>query len=242
MRQQLTTCEDTKQEHWGEDMKKQMDENDELMRLIYSSCYTEELFDLSKDKSIQQFIALLTPDNLDMFYEIIVRRSLIQCEMFPELKAQHDYWLNNVNGQQPEEDNETGMDAARLSKLDEIIGILQKGNWKQPATTDNIELLLNAVFGKDVSLLDEGDETLCEKMWSLVEGGGGDRMVIVPAKLAGFFRTENLIIGGPKAISDDLFGKHSNQVNAINKGKLGCSKDFDAVIPFLKKYIDKIVR
>lgn len=45
-RKQLADCDTTKQEHWGEDMKKQMDENSELMQLIYSSCRTDELFDL----------------------------------------------------------------------------------------------------------------------------------------------------------------------------------------------------
>jgi hypothetical protein len=241
--QELATCDDVKQEHWGEDMKTQMDENSNLMQLIYSSCRTDELFDMRKVVDIQRFISLLTPDNLDMFYDIIVRRSLIQCEMFPELKKQHEEWLNNDNEQQPEQNNETGMDAARQSKLDDIIGILKRGDWKQPATADNIEQLLNIVFGKDTSLLEEGDADKCEKMWALVEGGGGDRIVIVPANLAGFFSDENLLTGSPKEISNDLFGKHNNQSNNINKGKSNYrSNAFEEIIPFLKKYIEKIIR
>lgn len=240
-KQQLAACEDEMQEHWGEDRKWQMDENGKLMHLIYSSCYTEELFDLCKAENVEPFIDLLTIDNLNIFYDIIARRNIIQCEMFSELKAQHEAWLNNV-GEQSEDNNETSLNPARQSKLDEIISILRKGNWKQPATADNVEQLMNTVFGKDTSLLEEGDETLCKKMWSFAEKGGGNRSVIVPAKLAGYFKLENLIIGGPKAISDDLFGKNNNQVNFINKGQPGCSNDFDTVIPFLKKYIDKIIR
>lgn len=240
-RQELATCDDVKQEHWGEDMKTQMDENSNLMQLIYSSCRTDELFDMRKVVDIQRFISLLTPDNLSVFYDIIVRRNLIQCEMFPELKEQHEEWLNNAN-EQPEENNDTRMDSARQSKLDEIIRILQKGNWKQPATASNVELLLNTVFGKDVSLLDEGDATECEKMWTLVEGGGGERMLIVPANFAGFFIEENLLKGSPKEISTALFG-NGNQVNNINKGNSNrCSAAFTMIIPFLKKYIDKIIR
>ena len=93
-KQALSICDNPKQEHRGEDMKKRMDENGKLMSLIYSSCYTEELFDLRNVENVQKFVELLTPDNLSMFYEIIVRRNIIQCEMFPELKAQHDEWLN----------------------------------------------------------------------------------------------------------------------------------------------------
>lgn len=240
-RQELATCDDVKQEHWGEDMKTQMDENGKLMQLIYSSCRTDELFDLRMVDDKQRFISLLNSDNLSIFYDIIVRRNLIQCEMFPELKVLHEAWLNNVN-EQPEEDEEIGLSIARQSKLDEIIGILQKGNWKQPATADNIELLLNTLFGKDTSSLEEGDEAQCERMWSLVEGGGGDRMVIMPANLAGYFAEENLLAGSPKVISNALFG-NSNQVNNINKGNSNrCSAAFTVIIPFLKKYIDKIIR
>ncbi len=240
-RRQLADCDTTKQEHWGEDMKKQMDENSELMQLIYSSCRTDELFDLRMVDDIQRFISLLTPENLSIFYDIIVRRNLIQCEMFPELKVQHEAWLNKVN-EPPEEDAEIGLSIARQSKLDEIIGILQKGNWKQPATADNIEQFLNTLFGKDTSSLEEGDEAQCEKMWALVEGGGGDRMVIMPANLAGFLKEENLLKGSPKEISNALFD-NGNQVNNINKGNSNrCSAAFKETIPFIKKCIDKIIR
>lgn len=95
-KQQLTSCEDEMQEHWGEDRKAQMDENGKLMHLIYSSCYTEELFDLRNVDNLQDFIEKLTVDNLSMFYDIIVRRTLIQCEMFPELKTQHEEWLKGT--------------------------------------------------------------------------------------------------------------------------------------------------
>lgn len=239
--QQLAECEEPRQEHWGEDMKRQMDENGRLMQQILSSCRSDELFDFGKAENIQPFIELLTTDNIEMFYEIIVRRNLIQCEMFPELKEQHEEWLNNVK-EKPEESIETGLDSARQSKLNEIIGILQKGNWKQPATAENVEQLLNTVFGKDASLLDDGDIDKCEKMWALVESGGGDRMLIVPANLVGFFSEENLLAGSPKEISTALFS-NGNQVNNINKGNSNrCSEAFRSVIPFLKKYINKIIR
>ena len=242
MKQQLSECNDDKQEHWGEDMKAKMDESGELMRTLYSSFRTRKLLDLNDADNVKPFIELLTSENLGMFYDIIVRRSLIQCEIFPELKAQHDEWLKGNIGAM-EEVEEAVLNDARQSKLDEIIGILQNGNWKAPATTENISLLLNTVFGRDTSLLEEGDEPLCEKMWALVEGGSGNRMEIVPANLAGFFSEENLIIGSPLEISNDCFGKNNNQSNNINKGKANyCSRAFSDVIPFIRKYISKIIR
>lgn len=244
-KQQLASCDAVKQEHWGEDMRLKMDENGELMYLIYSSCRTERLFDLRRVDSSPKIISLLTPDNLSMFYDIIVRRNLIQCEMFPELKEKHEEWLNGAEENKEEDSGDDSiLSNARQSKLNEIIEILQNGNWKEPATTENITLLLKTIFGQDFSLLDEGDESHCEEMWTLVEGGGGDRMVIVPANLAGLFNEENLLKGSPSEISNDLFG-NTKQVNNINKGKgkpNNCSKAFMGVRPFIKKYIDKIIR
>ena len=103
--QQLSECDDPKQDHWGEEMRKQMDENGRLMQQILSSCRSDELLDLRKAENMEPFIPLLTTDNLSMFYDIIVRRSIIQCEMFPELKSQHDEWLNKPE-EQPEDEEE----------------------------------------------------------------------------------------------------------------------------------------
>lgn len=119
-RQELAKCDDDKQEHWGEDMKRQMDENGQLMQQIYSSCRTEELFEFGKVDNVYVFIALLTPDNLSMFYDIIIRRSLIQCEMFPELKEQHEEWLNKSSEQ---EGNESGRQVG-VENVDDIPEVL----------------------------------------------------------------------------------------------------------------------
>lgn len=219
-----------------------MTKNGKLMGLIVSMCSTDELFDFAKAESEHQFISLLTADNLALFSEIIIRRNLIQCEMNPKLKAQHDKWLNSSEAEEAEEVEEKGLSKARLSKLDEIVKILKNGKWKQPATAENIERLLNVVFGRDTSSMDDGDVPLCEKMWALVEGGSVERILIVPANLAGFFSEENLLAGSPTEISINLFG-NGTHINNINKGNSNrCSKAFLDVIPFLRKYVEKMIR
>ena len=218
-------------------------DNYSLLQKIKTTCLDGELFDIKLAVETHQLLSSLNADNLDMFYELVLRRNIIQREMFPDdLGVKYEEWANPIEEQQQEEDEEKGLSPARQSKLNEIIGILQRGNWKQPATADSVELLLNIVFGKDTSLLDDGDVDECDKMWALVEGGGGDRMVIVPANLAGFFAEENLLVGSPKEISTALFG-NGNQVNNINKGNSNrCSAAFRVLIPFLKKYIGKMIR
>ena len=230
-------------EHIFEAQRKQWTENYPLLQKIKTTCLDGELFDIRLAIETHQLLSWLNADNLDLFYELVLRRNIIQREMFPDdLGVKYEEWTNPIEEEQNVEDENTELIDVRQSKLNEIIGILKKGDWKQPATVDNVELLLNAVFGMDMSLLEECDTNKCEKMWSLVEGGGGDRMVIMPANLAGYFVEVNLLAGSPKEISNALFG-NSNQVNYINKGNSKrCSVAFGEIIPFLKKYIDRIIR
>lgn len=103
---QLTKCNDPKQEHWGKGMKARMERNGKLMGTILSLIKYNKLFDLSEPENIKPLIKLLEPKNLSLFYDIIIRRSLIQCEMFPELKAQHDAWLYNTEENAEDDDEE----------------------------------------------------------------------------------------------------------------------------------------
>jgi hypothetical protein len=161
-RQELSVCDAARQEHWGEDMKAQMDENGKLMQIIYTSCRTDELFDLRMVDDIQLFISLLTPDNLAVFYDIIVRRSLIQCEMFPELKAQHKAWLNNDKehiGLNSENDDTINLpEMLRSEKANEFKQKLLKAgmidvNWQPIALsrTDKGELAMQLAIRLEVN-------------------------------------------------------------------------------------------
>lgn len=224
--------------------KEQLIDNSSLLQKIKSTCLDEELFDIKRSVIVHQLLKSLNADNLDLFYELVLRRNIIQCEMFPELKKQHDAWLNK-NVDQPGGDETSTLSEDRQSKLDEIIGILLKGNWKQPATVENVEKLLNTVFGKDTSLLDEYDSEKCVIMWNWAEGGRhNNKSEIVPANLAGFFREESLLLGTPTEISVCLFGNNKQKDN-INKGdsKYSSSETYKSLIsPFLKKYTNRIIR
>ena len=94
MEQGFADNEDQKYELWREDLRDEMDENPELVRRIFCMFYPDKLFDLRPISDLGDPICLLDETNLYMFYEIIVKWNLVQCEMFPELKKQHEEWLN----------------------------------------------------------------------------------------------------------------------------------------------------
>lgn len=218
--------------------------NYSLLQKIKSTCLDDELFDIELSINTHNLLSSLNADNLDVFYELVLRRNIIQREMFPDqLRDKYEEWLNKSDEQQDATTEREELSEARQSKLTEIIEILKRGNWKEPATTDNIEQLLNTVFGKDTSLLDDDDKPQCEKIWGLVESGRGKREIIVSANLAGYFAEQSLLKGSPKVISNDLYGKNNDQSSNINKGKeKNCSPSFAGIVPFLNKYINKIIR
>lgn len=218
----------------------QLIDNYSLLEKIRTTCIDEELFDIRLSVETHNLLSSLNAENLDLFYELVLRRDIIQREMFPEkLKAEYDKWLNYTEDNHNEK---TVLTPSRQSFLDDVITHFQNGDWKQPATFENVKKFLNTIFGKDLSLLDDGDKTLCDKMWAMVERGRGERIMVVTANLAGLFSEENILRGTPTEISKAVFGNES-QVNNINKGHTkNASSSFSEILPFLKKYVDKVIR
>ena len=218
----------------------QLIDNYSLLEKIRTTCIDEELFDIRLSVETHNLLSSLNAENLDLFYELVLRRNIIQREMFPEkLRVEYDRWLNYTEDNHNEK---TTLTPARQSFLNDVITHFQSGDWKQPATFENVKKFLNTVFGKDSSLLDDSDKSLCEKMWAMIEGGRGERLTVITANLAGFFSEENILIGTPTEISKAIFGNKS-QVNNVNKGHTkNASSSFSEILPFLKKYVDKVIR
>lgn len=94
---------------WGEDderllehisaTKEQLTENFALLQKIKTSSFDEELFDIRLSVKNHQLLSSINTENLDLFYELVLRRNIIHCEMFPEeLRAKYDEWLKGNVG------------------------------------------------------------------------------------------------------------------------------------------------
>lgn len=155
IRQELAKCDDVKQEHWGEDRKVEMDENGKLIQQIYSSNKNRELLDLSKEENVKPFIDLLQPDNLPLFYDIIVRRSLIQCEMFPELKIKHEKWLKRYRGNLQEESVASGASFSLTGVLGSDIAQKYWERLRQRQFVDDHYMLLDSTTRQQTAYIAE---------------------------------------------------------------------------------------
>lgn len=128
--------------------------------------------------------------------------------------------------------------------LEEIIALIYRGEWKLPATTENVELFFRTLFGCEKSKLDKEDVEEAKKFVSFFKigkTGENSRVNISFANMIGYFINNSLLDNSPKKVSQQFF-KNENLVNNINKGKNGGgSAQFKGLIPLMDKYRKRII-
>ena len=128
--------------------------------------------------------------------------------------------------------------------LEEIIALVNIGDWKSPATTENVGLFFRTLFGCNKSMLDKEDVGEVNKFVSFFKigkTGENSRVNISFANMIGYFINNSLLDNSPKKVSQQFF-KNENLVNNINKGKNGGgSAQFNDFIPLFDKYRKRII-
>ena len=95
---QLLGNKDKRFEHIDEAQRKLWTDNYPLLQKIKTTCLDGELFDIRLSIETHNLLSSLNADNLDLFYELVLRRNIIQRRMFPgELESIYDEWLNLAN-------------------------------------------------------------------------------------------------------------------------------------------------
>ena len=128
--------------------------------------------------------------------------------------------------------------------LREIIALVNRGDWKSPATTENVELFFRTLFCCEKNLLeieDVEDANKFKSFFKIGRSGGNSRVTISFANMVGYFIKNCLLENSPQKINSQFF-KNEDLVNNINKGKNGGgSKVFNSLLPLLDKYRRRII-
>lgn len=108
--------EDNRLEHISASRDELID-NYALLRKIKITSDDEELFDIKLSVNVHQLLSSINADNLDLFYELVLRRNIIHREMFPEkLGPKYEEWLNLSKEKQSEVDMEVNNNTIKLPK------------------------------------------------------------------------------------------------------------------------------
>lgn len=112
----LVGNEDKRFEHLDEDKRKQWTDNYSLLQKIKDACIDDELFDVRLSVETHNLLSSLNEDNLDLFYELVLRRNILHREMYPEkLKDKYEEWVNSS------EERRSQQDAPKIKVLEESI-------------------------------------------------------------------------------------------------------------------------
>ncbi len=182
----------------------------------------------------------------DGLFMLMHRHMAIQCGMFPNLIAQYTElkYMSQVGNDEPET-----LSRDRQTIFDSIMKYINKGDWKAPATMENVKDFVDVVLGREPSRLDADDRQMPEKLWKLLTSGrttckkdGNTRLEITWAKICGLFYSYDFFYGEPQHILKKIFGELKNLNSPFSKGKKTDDKGYREILPFLEKYIEKIIK
>lgn len=188
------------------EQRKQLTENYSLLQKIKSTCLDEELFDIRLSVETHNLLSSLNGENLDLFYELVLRRNIIQREMFPEkLKAEYVKWVNSSDEEQSI--TEVEFDNEKFSNLDiktpeaKLIMLLSR-DWFNEITTDEKLYTLTWRSNYVKALMKEFSTQIAEG-W--VGAGKRNKQNLIKGHILGALKKAGVITGANTFIARKAF-------------------------------------
>lgn len=132
--------------------------------------------------------------------------------------------------------------ASRQDIIDQVLALVEKGNWKHDGMADEVKRMMLMVLGQGEMPLTGKEAEMSEALWHLLENQRGDRVKIVWQNIVGYLDEKKLFpIKGSPALNRDFFGSDDGYTN-IDKGRPSrnnMSNGFRDVLPLLDAYLPK---
>lgn len=162
-----------------------------------------------------------------------------EAEVVEEVKASEE---PNANLRQKPQSNETTLNVRRQEILDQLLALVDKGDWKHDGIADGVKKMMLTVLGQGETPLTGKEAEMSEALWHLLENQRGDRVKIVWQNIVGYLDEKKLFpIKGSPALNKDFFGNDDGYTN-IDKGRPSrnnMSNGFRDVLPLLDAYVPK---
>ena len=131
----------------------------------------------------------------------------------------------------------------RQAILDQLLALVDKGDWKHDEIADRVKQMLRMVLGLGETPLIGKEEELSEKLWNLLESGRSKRLRVTWQNMIGYYDDRHLLKQkSAPALNVDFFGDKDGSDN-INKGRPSrdnMSSGFREVLPLLDAYVPKL--
>ena len=134
----------------------------------------------------------------------------------------------------------------REAIADELLALVENGDWVEGITAEDITLMLRNVLGMGEVLLTAKQAKLSNGLWLLLEKGRKGklgRVRIIWENIVGFLDEERLLVQkGASALDKDFFGDDKGYTN-IDKGRPNSNnmpKGFREIMPLLEAFVPKL--
>ena len=139
---------------------------------------------------------------------------------------------------------EIRLSASRHTILDQLLVLVDKGEWVRGITSENLKVMIRTVLGLGETSLQDEEIEKSETLWKLLENGRGERVKIVWQNLIGYFVDRKLLLStiGAPALNKMFFGDDKGYTN-IDKGRPSkglMTADFESLVPLLDTYVPKV--
>lgn len=134
------------------------------------------------------------------------------------------------------EEANASLHESRQAILDELLALVDKGDWAKGVSAEAIKRMLTTVLGTDDSVLTEEEREMSKDLWGMFEHGRGDRVKIMCENLIGYFAEKKLFALNDTPALSILFFGNKESINNINKGKNG---RLSKVAPLLDAHLPK---
>lgn len=184
--------------------KEQLIDNYSLLQKIKTTCLDEELFDIRLSVETHNLLLSLNADNLELFYELVLRRNIIQREMFPDkLKAQYEEWLNPSGNEETQNQNESQKEINYFAPQKNLQEMLKQDCFNEVRKDQKYDKKWTDAFVEDLMKSEYG-KTIAED-WAL--NGSRNKRNQIKGHVFGVLKDAGVLEGGYDTIAAKVVGK-----------------------------------
>ena len=184
--------------------KEQLMDNYSLLQKIKTTCLDGELFDIRLSVETHNLLSSLNADNLDLFYELVLRRNIIQREMFPEeMISMYEEWLNPSGNEDTQNQNESQKEINYFAPQKILQEMLKQDCFNEVRKDQKYDEKWTDAFVEDLMKSEYG-KTIAED-WALK--GSRNKRNQIKGYVFGVLKDAGVLKGGYDTIAAKVVGK-----------------------------------
>lgn len=240
---ELPTIDTDKGEALGYSHFAELKANARLIRAVLDASKDEKVFDLEcASKEPFNLFSAITPENLYLFMKLVLRRNLIQCQMFPHMKEAYELWLSRVNAEEVDgnKDNCTSQPELEFDK-NAVLTYVSKIKEADEETNEKMKTFWSSLVERwaELTTIRYNKSESCFKRGRSEDKNVNFSKKFVCCVIGYLINTDKYHLTNTKIC--EMLGENSDNGSARLKNMQDCLKDYDNKVEKVVKEVIKEV-